>query len=154
MVYVGTGDFEFDFDNSANATAALTNAQAEGATLAYAYLGGAMEPVGELATDEGLAVFAAGIADACSRENIPWTGTVIFDPGVYTAAAVELIVAGELAEGVTYQFPTEQGLNGGELCDASAESAALIDESFVAVSSDGELLGVLGEISGAAYGGG
>ena len=65
MEYVGTGDFAFDFDNSANATAALTNAQANGATLAYAYLGGALDPVGQLAADEGIAVFAAGPADAC-----------------------------------------------------------------------------------------
>ena len=36
MEYVGTGDFPYDFDNSANATAALTNAKANGATLAYA----------------------------------------------------------------------------------------------------------------------
>lgn len=156
MVYVGSGDFEFDFDNSANATAALTNAAAEGATLAYAYLGGAMEPVGQLATDEGITVFATSAADICSRDDgIAWAGTIIFDGGVYASEALKLIVAGDLAEGTTYQFPTEQTLpNGAEICDPSDEAQALVDDAFVAVASDGELLGVLGEISGAAYGGG
>ena len=46
--------------HSANATAALTNAQANGATLAYAYLGGALDPVGQLGSDEGIAVFTLG----------------------------------------------------------------------------------------------
>ncbi|MBG7604034.1 MAG: hypothetical protein IZT58_05255 [Actinobacteria bacterium] len=155
MEYVGTGDFQFDFDNSANATAALTNAIANGATLAYAYLGGALDPVGQLATDEGIAVFAAGPADICDRDDgIAWTGSVVFDGGVYAEQALRLIVAGELAEGETYQFPTEQGLNGVVVCGADGDVKILVDDSFVAVTSDGDLLGVLGGISGEAYSGG
>ena len=155
MEYVGTGDFQFDFDNSANATAALTNAIANGATLAYAYLGGALDPVGQLATDEGIAVFAAGPADICDRDDgIAWTGSVVFDGGVYAEQALRLIVAGELAEGETYQFPTEQGLNGVVVCSADGDVQVLVDDSFVAVTSDGDLLGVLGGISGEAYSGG
>jgi basic membrane lipoprotein Med (substrate-binding protein (PBP1-ABC) superfamily) len=153
MEYVGTGDFEFDFDNAANATAALTNAQANGATLAYAYLGGALDPVGQLGVDEGMAVFAAGPADVCDRE-IPWTGGVVFDGGVYASQALRLIIDGELTEGTTYQFPTEAGLNGGVLCDASAEAQAAVDESFGLLASfDETLYNDLGAISGAAYGG-
>ncbi len=155
MEYVATGAFPFDFDNSANATAALTNAIAEGATLAYAYLGGALNPVGQLATDEGIAVFAAGPGDICSRDDgIEWTGTIVFDAGRYARLVLPLILDGTLAEGGTYQFPTEQGLNGGELCDASSEAEALLADAFQAANTDGELLGVLGGISGAAYGGG
>ena len=155
MEYVGTGDFQFDFDNSANATAALTNAIANGATLAYAYLGGALDPVGQLATDEGIAVFAAGPADICEREDgIAWTGSVVFDGGLYAAQALRLIIDGELSEGTTYQFPTEPGLNGVLLCTPSDSAQGLVDEAFIAVSSDGELLGVLGGISGEAYSGG
>ncbi len=153
MEYVGTGDFDFDFDNSANATAALTNAQANGATLVYAYLGGALDPVGQLGVDEGMAVFAAGPADICERD-IPWTGGVVFDGGVYASQALRLIIDGELQEGTTYQFPTESGLNGGVLCDASPEAQASIDEAFGLLASfDDALYGDLGEISGAAYGG-
>ena len=155
MEYVATGAFPFDFDNSANATAALTNAIAEGATLAYAYLGGALNPVGQLATDEGIAVFAAGPGDICSRDDgIEWTGTIVFDAGRYARLVLPLILDGTLAEGGTYQFPTEQGLNGGELCDPSAEAETLLSDAFQAANTDGELLGVLGGISGAAYGGG
>lgn len=155
MEYVGTGGFPFDFDNSANATAALTNAIAEGATLAYAYLGGALNPVGQLATEEGIAVFAAGPADICSRDDgIAWTGAIVFDGGRYAQQALPRIISGDLTEGATYQFPTEQGLNGGELCDPSPEAEALLSAAFEAIATDGELLGVLGGISGAAYGGG
>jgi basic membrane lipoprotein Med (substrate-binding protein (PBP1-ABC) superfamily) len=155
MEYVGTGDFQFDFDNSANATAALTNAIANGATVAYAYLGGALDPVGQLATDEGIAVFAAGPANICDREDgIVWTGSIVFDGGVYAAEALRQIVDGELTEGSTYQFPTEPGLNGALVCNSSDGVTVLVDDSFVAVASDGELLGVLGGISGEAYSGG
>ena len=155
MEYVATGAFPFDFDNSANATAALTNAIAEGATLAYAYLGGALNPVGQLATDEGIAVFAAGPGDICSRDDgINWTGSIVFDAGRYARIVLPLIIDGELTEGSTFQFPTAPGLNGGELCDPSAEGEALLADAFDAVATDGELRGVLGGISGAAYGGG
>ena len=155
MEYVGTGDFQFDFNNSANATAALATAQAEGTTLAYAYLGGALDPVGQAATDAGMAVFAAGAADVCERtDGIAWTGTIVFDGGVYAEQALPLMVAGDLTEGVTYQFPTEQGLNGALICDPTAEAQAAVDEAFTAANTDGELLGILGGISAEAYGGG
>jgi len=156
MEYVSTGDFPFDFDNSANATAALTAAAADGATLAYAYLGGALEPVGQAATEEGIAVFAAGPADVCSRDDgIDWTGTVVFDGGLYAAQALRLIVSGELAEGSTYQFPTEAGLNGVELCSPSDDAQAAVDEAFGLLGMfDEDLMGALGGISANAYSGG
>jgi hypothetical protein len=156
MEYVSTGDFPFDFDNSANATAALTNAQANGATLAYAYLGGALEPVGQLASDEGLAVFAAGPADICERDDgINWTGGIVFDGGLYAERAIRLIIDGELTEGSTYQFPNEAGLNGALLCDPSADAEAALADAFGLLASfDGELMGMLGGISGEAYAGG
>lgn len=156
MEYVATGDFPFDFDNSGNATAALTNAQANGATLAYAYLGGATDPVGQLATEQGLAVFAAGPADICDRDDgIAWTGSVVFDGGRYAAQALRLIIAGDLDEGSTYQFPTEAGLNGVELCDPSPETEAAVADAFGLLASfDEDLMGQLGAISGEAYSGG
>lgn len=155
MEYVGTGDFQYDFDNGPNATAALTNAIANGATLAYAYLGGATDPVGQLATDEGIAVFAAGPADVCERDDgIAWTGSIVFDGGLYAERALRLIIAGELTEGSTYRFPTEEGLNGALLCDPAPATADAVTEAFAAVASDGELLGELGNISAEAYSGG
>lgn len=155
MEYVATGDFPYDFDNSGNATAALTNAQANGATLAYAYLGGATDPVGQLATEQGLAVFAAGPADICDRDDgIDWTGSIVFDGGRYAAQALRLIIAGELGEGSTYQFPTEAGLNGAELCDPSPETEAALADAFGLLASfDEDLMGQLGAISGEAYSG-
>ena len=156
MDYVSTGDFQFDFDNSANATAALTNAISNGVTLAYAYLGGALEAVGQVAADEGVAVFSAGPADVCERDDgINWTGGIVFDGGVYAQQLLPLIIAGELAEGRTYQFPTQAGLNGALLCDPPGGAQALLDEAFATIAShDDELLGALDGISGEAYSGG
>ena len=155
MEYVGTGDFQFDFDNGPNATAALTNAISNGATLAYAYLGGATDPVGQLATEEGIAVFAAGPADICERDDgIAWTGSIVFDGGLYAERALRLIIDGELTEGTTYQFGTEEGLNGALLCDPAPETAEAVSAAFEAVATDGDLLGQLGAISGEAYSGG
>ena len=155
MEFVSTGDFPFDFDNAANATAALSAAAADGATLAYAYLGGALDPVGQLATEEGIAVFAAGPAGICSRDDgIDWTGSVVFDGGLYAAQAIRLIISEELVEGSTYQFPTQQGLNGMEVCDPSAETESAITDAFGLLASyDEDLMGSLGAISGAAYSG-
>ena len=103
--------------------------------------------------DEGMAVFAAGPADACERD-IPWTGSVVFDGGVYASQALTLIIEGELTEGSTYEFPTEQGLNGGLLCNPSPEAQAAVDGAFGLLASfDDTLYGELGAISGAAYGG-
>ncbi|MDE0067003.1 MAG: hypothetical protein OXN44_09035 [Acidimicrobiaceae bacterium] len=155
MEYVSTGDYQFDFDNSANATAALTNAIANGATLAYAYLGGALEAVGQLATDEGVAVFAAGPADICERDDgINWTGSIVFDGGVYASLALRYIVDGDLAEGTKHQFPTDPSINGALLCDPPAEAQALLDGAFEAVASDFDLLGELGALSAEVYSGG
>ncbi|MDE0701939.1 MAG: hypothetical protein OXH61_14595 [Acidimicrobiaceae bacterium] len=155
MEYVSTGDFQFDFDNSANATAALTNAISNGVTLVYVYLGGALEAVGHLATDEGIAVIAASPPDVCERDDgIAWTGSIVFDAGLYARELLPRIISGELTEGSTYRFPTQAGLNGALLCDASAETQALLDEAFDSVASDGELLGALDGISGEAYSGG
>lgn len=156
MDYVATGDFPFDFANSANATAAYSTAVADGATLIYAYLDGALEPVAQAATEDGIPVFAAGPADVCERDDgIDWTGSVVFDGGRYAEAGVVRIVEGTLTEGATYQFPTEQGLNGALVCDPSPETTAAIDEAFGLLASfDEDLMAQLGAISGAAYAGG
>ena len=121
-----------------------------------ASIGGALEPVGQLATENGIAVFAAGPADICSRDDgIDWTGSIVFDGGLYAAQALRLIIAGDLTEGSTFQFPTEQGLNGAELCAPSQDAEAALGDAFGLLASfDDELYGELGAISGAAYAGG
>ncbi len=151
--YVATGDFPFDFANSANATAAFASAAADGATVAYAYLDGALEPVAQAATEAGLGVFAAGPADVCERDDgIAWTGSIVFDGGIYAAEGVNRIVDGTLTEGSTFQFPTEQGLNGGVLCDGSPEAQAAIDASFGLLAAfDEDLMSQLGAISAEAF---
>lgn len=156
MNYVATGDFPFDFANSANATAAFSTAIADGTTLVYAYLDGALEPVAQAATEAGVAVFAAGPADVCERDDgINWTGSVVFDGGRYAAEGVARIVEGTLTEGSTYQFPTQQGLNGAVVCEPSADTTAAIDASFGLLAAfDEDLMNDLGAISGAAYAGG
>ena len=78
----------------------------------------------------------------------------MFDGGVYAATALELIVQGTLDEGITYSFPTEPGLNGALVCDPSEAVSAAADAAFgLVLSFDEALMGELGAISGAAYGG-
>ncbi|MEJ7799955.1 MAG: hypothetical protein WKF60_05505, partial [Ilumatobacter sp.] len=64
-------------------------------------------------------------------------------------------VAGELGEGATYQFPTEQGLNGAVLCDPSPEAGTAVADAFALLGSfDEDLMAALGAISGEAFSGG
>ena len=66
-----------------------------------------------------------------------------------------MIIDGELTEGSTFQFPTEQGLNGAELCAPSQDAEAALGDAFGLLASfDDALYGELGAISGAAYSGG
>ncbi len=69
MTYVPTGDFPFDFDNIAERHRGLQNAVDEGADAVYPYLGGAHEPVVQLANEAGLITMSAGASDVCTREE-------------------------------------------------------------------------------------
>ncbi|MCU0259664.1 MAG: BMP family ABC transporter substrate-binding protein, partial [Ilumatobacteraceae bacterium] len=100
FTYVPSGDFPFDFDNVQNASAAYENAVAEGADAIYPYLGGAHEPVVQLANAGGQIVLSAGASDVCTREGeLSWDIAVRFDGGDYVREIFPQILAGTAQEG-------------------------------------------------------
>jgi len=155
FTYVPTGDFPFDFDNIQNASAAYENAAAEGADAIYPYLGGAHEPVVQLANADGLIVMSAGASDVCTREgDLSWDIAVRFDGGDYVREIFPQILAGTAAEGdiIIYSPGEEPDVSGAFICDATPEQQAEMDEAYALVAS-GDLDAKFGEINGEAFGG-
>ncbi len=155
FTFVPSGDFPFDFDNIQNASAAYENAVAEGADAIYPYLGGAHEPVVQLANDGGQIVLSAGASDVCTREgDLSWNIAVRFDGGDYVREIFPQILAGTAVEGdiITYSPGEEPDVAGAIICDATPEQQAELDEAYALVAS-GELDGEFGRIAGEAFGG-
>jgi basic membrane protein A len=156
FTYVPSGDFPFDFDNVQNASAAYENAVAEGADAIYPYLGGAHEPVVQLANAGGQIVLSAGASDVCTREGeLSWDIAVRFDGGDYVREIFPQILAGTAQEGdiIIYSPGSEPDVAGAVICDATAEQQAEMDAAYELVAS-GELDAAFGEIAAEAFGGG
>jgi basic membrane protein A len=156
FTYVPSGDFPFDFDNIQNASAAYENAVAEGADAIYPYLGGAHEPVVQLANEGGQIVLSAGASDVCTREGeLSWDIAVRFDGGDYVREIFPLILSGEAQEGdvITFSPGEEPDVAGAVICEATAEQQAEMDAAYALVAS-GDLDEQFGAIAAEAFGGG
>ncbi len=156
FTYVPTGDFPFDFDNIQNASAAYEAAAAQGASAIYPYLGGAHEPVVQLANAGGQIVLSAGASDVCTREgDLSWDIAVRFDGGDYVREIFPQILAGSALEGdiIVYSPGEDPDVAGAVICGATPEQQAEMDEAYALVAS-GELDGAFGEIAAEAFGGG
>ena len=155
VTYVPTGDYPYDFNNVPNATEAFNNVVADGAGVVLPYLGGAHEPVVQLANEAGIAVLSAGASNVCTRSgDLSWDVAVRFDGGDYVAAIFPQIFAGEVTEGQTKVFRV--GIDpepGALICNASADQQAAMDAMYADVAT-GVYAGDFGAIKGAAYGGG
>ncbi|MFK8024222.1 MAG: BMP family protein [Ilumatobacter sp.] len=155
FTYVPSGDFPFDFDNIQNASAAYENAVAEGADAIYPYLGGAHEPVVQLANEGGQIVMSAGASDVCTRDSeLTWDIAVRFDGGDYVREIFPQILAGTADEGdiITYSPGEEPDVAGARICEATPEQEAELQAAYDLVAS-GELDGEFGRIAGEAFGG-
>lgn len=155
FTYIQSGDFPFDFDNVQNATAAYENAVAEGSTAIYPYLGGAHEPIVQLANEGGQIVLSAGASDVCTREgDLSWDIAVRFDGGDYVREIFPQIIDGSAPEGdiIVYSPGGDPSINGAVICDATAEQQAEMDAIYETIAS-GELDGEFGRIAGEAFGG-
>lgn len=155
FTYVPTGDFPFDFDNIQNASAAYENAVAEGADAIYPYLGGAHEPIVQLANEGGQIVLSAGASDVCTREgDLSWDIAVRFDGGDYVREIFPQILDGSAQEGdiIVYSPGEEPDVAGAVICDATPEQQAEMDEAYALVAS-GDLDANFGEIAAEAFGG-
>jgi basic membrane protein A len=153
--YVPSGDFPFDFDNIQNATAAYETAVAEGSDAIYPYLGGAHEPIVQLANEGGQIVLSAGASDVCTREGeLSWDIAVRFDGGDYVREIFPMIISGEAKEGsiIFYSPGTDPDVAGAVICDATPEQQAAMDAAYALVAS-GDLDEQFGAIAAEAFGG-
>ena len=155
--YVKTGAYDYDFDNTAGATEAYNAAKAAGVGAVYPYLGGAHEPIVQLANADGIITMSAGSSKACERTDLKYDIAVKFDGGDYILEAMKRIVAGTFKEGekLTYQLGDNAGPGGSPgavICNPTPEQQTAMDEVYAKLAA-GELAADLGAIKGQAYGG-
>ncbi|WP_306206377.1 BMP family ABC transporter substrate-binding protein [Actinoplanes sp. RD1] len=89
-----------DFDDSGKAREATQAQLSQGVTTIYPYLGGATDAATALANSAKAVTLTPG-TDRCASTSPAFDVSVLFDPGDYFAAALELYAKGQLAMGVT-----------------------------------------------------
>jgi basic membrane protein A len=142
-----------DFNDVAAATEAFNNALSSGTNAIYPFLGGAHEPVVQLANENGLITMSAGASNACERTDLDYQIAVRFDAGDYIQAQIGDMIAGDFTEGSVKTFHV--GVDpepGAQICDATDEQQAVMDDVTATIAS-GDLAEEFGEIKAEAYGG-
>ncbi len=151
--YTATGNFPFDFNNTAGATEAFNTALAAGVSVVVPFLGGAHEPVVQLANENDVIVMSAGSSTACERTDLAYDFEVKFSTGDYVDPLFRDIFAGAALEGTARRFVV--GIDdevGAEFCaDATAEQVAALAELNAAIGA-GEYDDVINQIVADAYG--
>jgi basic membrane protein A len=155
--YVKTGSYDYDFDNTAGATEAYNAAKAAGVGAVYPYLGGAHEPIVQLANADGIITMSAGSSTACDRTDLKYDIAVKFDGGDYILEALARIVAGTFKEGekLVYNIGDNAGPGGSPgavICNPTPEQQTAMDAIDASLAA-GEFAADLGAIKGQAYGG-
>jgi basic membrane protein A len=151
--YYPTGDFPYDFNSVPNATEAFNTALGDGVGFVLPYLGGAHEPVVQLANEAGIPVSSAGASDVCARDDLDYAVASRFDGGDYIRAIFPQILNGAVKEGDTKVFKV--GVDpepGGLMCNPTDEQQQAMDDIYANVAS-GMYAGDFGAIKGQAYGG-
>ncbi len=152
VTYVPTGAFPYDFNNTAGATEAYNAAVAEGAAAVYPFLGGAHEPIVQLANEDGLITMTAGSSKGCERDDLGYDLEIKFDAGDYLETIFAEILSGDVEEGGVRMFTV--GIDpqvGAEFCNATAEQIAALDDFNQRIGSGefGEqIYGILSEAYG------
>lgn len=152
VTYVPTGNFPFDFHNTAGATEAYTTAVAEGASAVYPFLGGAHEPIVQLANEDGVITMTAGSSKGCEREDLDYDIEVMFDAGDYLETIFDEILSGEALEGGVRKFTV--GVDpqvGAVFCDATPEQVEALDALNKRIGA-GEFSDAIDAILAEAYG--
>ena len=153
VVYTPTGNYPFDFDNVAGATEAFNVALDAGMDLLYPYLGGAHEPLVQLANEHGIPVTSAGASNVCERTDLNWDMAALFDGGDFARAVFPLIVAGQFEEGSIYTFSVGRDPEVGALiCDPTPEQQELLEKAHADVRG-GLCLAEFDAIRAISYGG-
>lgn len=127
-----------DFNDSAKAKEATQAQISQGVKVLYPYLGGATDASAQLAQQSNIPTLTPG-TDRCSSTNPKFAISVIFDPGQYFLAALQLFKAGKLAMGVekVWQmgkdpFPTIK------MCSATAAQKSDV-AAFIKKIGDGSI---------------
>ena len=153
VVYTPTGNLPFDFDNVAGATEAFNVALDAGMDILYPYLGGAHEPLVQLANENGIPVMSAGASDVCDRTDLHWDMAALFDGGDFARAVFPLIVSGDFVEGSIYKFSVGRDPEvGSKICDPTPEQKELLDQAHADVWN-GFCLAEFDAIRAISYGG-
>jgi basic membrane protein A len=153
LIYTPTGNFPFDFDNVAGATEAFNVALDAGMDAVYPYLGGAHEPLVQLANENDVIVMSAGPSNVCERTDLHWDMAVLFSAGDFARAIFTGIVDGTIEEGTVKFF--EVGVDpevGSKICGPTPEQEEALTQAHLAVA-DGYCAEEFGLIQAIAYGG-
>ena len=153
VIYTPTGNFPFDFDNVAGATEAFNVALDAGMDAVYPYLGGAHEPLVQLANQHDVIVMSAGPSNVCERTDLHWDMAVLFSAGDFARAIFGGIVDGTIEEGTVKFF--EVGVDpevGSKICGPTAEQEEALAQAQLAVA-EGYCAEEFGLIQAIAYGG-
>ena len=136
IIYTPTGNFPFDFDNVAGATEAFNVALDAGADAVYPYLGGAHEPVVQLANEAGVIVMSAG-AIRCVLTDRPrlrhCRQVRRRRPGTGTLPADRLLVTSSRAKRELFAVGRDD-IVGATICDATPEQQAILDQAHADVA--------------------
>jgi basic membrane protein A len=135
VTYTPTGNFPFDFDNVAGATEAFNVALDAGMDAVYPYLGGAHEPLVQLANENDVIVMSAGPSNVCERTDLHWDMAVLFSAGDFARAIFGGIVDGTIEEGTVKFF--EVGVDpevGSKICGPTAEQEEALNQAQIAVA--------------------
>ncbi|AGL16889.1 BMP family protein [Actinoplanes sp. N902-109] len=127
-----------DFDDSGKAREATQAQLSQGVGAVYPYLGGATDAATALANTKKVVTLTPG-TDRCASTSPAFDISVLFDPGDYFAAALQLYAAGQLRMGVTRTwqlgrdpYPTVK------LCRGTAEQKAKL-AAFIAAIGSGKI---------------
>ena len=154
VTYTPTGNYPFDFDNVAGATEAFNVALDGGMDAVYPYLGGAHEPLVQLANENDIIVMSAGASNVCERTDLHWDMAVLFDGGDFARAIFPGIVSGDIQEGSIKLFAVGRDPEvGAKICGPTPEQKAILDQAHEDVAN-GLHEDTFNEIKAEAYGGG
>ncbi|MBO4208733.1 BMP family ABC transporter substrate-binding protein [Micromonospora echinofusca] len=124
--------FTGDFNDSAKAKEAVQAQMSQGVKAVYPYLGGATDAATAQANTGNLITLTPG-TDRCASTSPKFDISVIFDPGQYFAAALQLFADGKLTMGVAKewqlgvdQYPTIKICNG--TAEQNAKLATLMSD--------------------------
>lgn len=133
MLVTYTGSFE----DAALAQEAATAQINQGCEIIYPYLGGALPAVWRTAGEANIGVMATSL-NLCGIPDLPFiTMSIMYNPAFYLSEIISSYVDGGLNEGELlsiYGVGSGTGV-GAEICDASDDEQAILEEVRAAISS-------------------